>query len=88
MNVGNIITIGAMKCGTTSLHSILRQHPSIVAGEKKEMNYFKDHDADHYMEQFAVDPDVHRYTLGASPAYTKHHVFDPMGVVAQLSLEA
>lgn len=76
MSVGNIIIIGAMKCGTTSLHSILRQHPSIVAGEKKEMNYFKDHDADQYLEQFAVDPDQHRYTLEASPAYTKHHVFD------------
>ena len=36
----NLIVIGAMKCGTTSLHYYLNQHPDISMSEVKEINYF------------------------------------------------
>lgn len=32
--------IGAMKCGTTSLHYYLHQHPEIHMSRKKELNFF------------------------------------------------
>jgi hypothetical protein len=36
----NLIVIGAMKCGTTSLHRYLRLHPEIGMSAPKELNYF------------------------------------------------
>jgi sulfotransferase family protein len=36
----NLIVIGAMKCGTTSLHRYLRLHPEISMSAPKELNYF------------------------------------------------
>ena len=36
----NLIVIGAMKCGTTSLHRYLRLHPEIEMSAPKELNYF------------------------------------------------
>ena len=32
----NLIIIGAMKCGTTSLHNYLSLHPEIYMSEKKK----------------------------------------------------
>lgn len=36
----NCIVIGAIKCGTTSLHFYLQQHPQIMMSHPKELNYF------------------------------------------------
>lgn len=36
----DFIVIGAMRSGTTSLHHLLVQHPSIAAGIKKEIHFF------------------------------------------------
>ena len=36
----NLIIIGAMKAGTTSLHNYLQSHPEIQMSEPKELNYF------------------------------------------------
>lgn len=36
----NLIVIGAMKCGTTSLHKYLDLHPQVYMSEKKELNFF------------------------------------------------
>jgi hypothetical protein len=36
----NLIVIGAMKCGTTSLHLYLDQHPEIQMAVPKELNFF------------------------------------------------
>ncbi len=36
----NLIIIGAQKCGTTSLHYYLKQHPEIFMTEVKELNFF------------------------------------------------
>jgi sulfotransferase family protein len=36
----NVLVIGAMKCGSTSLHHYLDAHPDIAMSEKKELNFF------------------------------------------------
>jgi hypothetical protein len=36
----NLVIIGAMKCGTTSLHSYLDAHPDIAMAQPKELNFF------------------------------------------------
>jgi len=37
----NVITVGAMRCGTTSLHRYLAHHPEINASSPKEVNFFQ-----------------------------------------------
>jgi len=39
-NLPTFVVIGAMKCGTTSLHRYLRNHPEISVSRKKETNFF------------------------------------------------
>jgi hypothetical protein len=36
----NLVIIGAMKCGTTSLHHYLDLHPAITMSRPKELNFF------------------------------------------------
>lgn len=36
----NLIIIGAMKCGSTSLHAYLDMHPDIQMSDPKELNFF------------------------------------------------
>ena len=36
----NLLIIGAMKCGTTSLHNYLNLHPEIYMQQEKELDYF------------------------------------------------
>ncbi|MCW2699729.1 MAG: hypothetical protein JWQ45_1264 [Blastococcus sp.] len=36
----NLVIIGAMKCGTTSLHHYLDLHPAIAMSRPKELNFF------------------------------------------------
>jgi hypothetical protein len=36
----NLVVIGAMKCGTTSLHHYLDQHPDVAMSRTKELNFF------------------------------------------------
>lgn len=38
----NLIIIGGMKCGTTSLHYYLGLHPDIAMSARKELNFFAD----------------------------------------------
>jgi hypothetical protein len=40
MPLPNLIVIGAMKCGTTSLHHYLGRHPEIAMSRDKELNFF------------------------------------------------
>lgn len=39
-NLPNLIIIGAMKSGTTSLHHYLNLHPEICMSRQKELNFF------------------------------------------------
>ena len=36
----NLVVIGAMKCGTTSLHAYLDAHPDVAMSQPKELNFF------------------------------------------------
>jgi hypothetical protein len=72
---GHAIIIGAMKSGTTTLHFNLAQHPQIVTGSEKELNFFKrrkNADLASYEALFPeLDKSRHAYTLDSSPNYTK-----------------
>ena len=80
----NLIVIGAMKAGTTTLYHLLTQHPAICrtfaelpgASFTKELNYFnklyRATDTDlHYDWRFPFDPALHAWTLDVSPNYAK-----------------
>ena len=36
----NFLIVGAQKCGTTTLHSVLDLHPKIAMSRVKELNFF------------------------------------------------
>jgi hypothetical protein len=80
----NFVIIGAMKCGTTSLHSYLQEHPEVSVSRRKETNFFVAEKGwrrglDWYLAQF----DGRKPVRGeASPNYTKFPVF--AGVAARL----
>lgn len=73
----NTVIIGAMKCGTTSLHTYLDCHPSISMSERKETNFFVHHKnwskgLGWYRSHFTEDKPV----IGeSSPNYTRYPVF-------------
>jgi hypothetical protein len=53
-----LVIIGAMKCGTTSLHSYLDAHPDVGMSEPKELNFFLG------PEQVDVEDDAETWMLG------------------------
>ena len=74
----NLITIGGLKCGTTSLHHYLNLHPEIAMSRPKELNFFvaelnwplgPDWYAGHFDESAAVRGE-------SSPHYTNRPAFD------------
>ncbi|MCP2728272.1 sulfotransferase family protein [Limnofasciculus baicalensis] len=40
MKKPNLFVVGAPKCGTTSMHNYLGQHPEIFMSSPKELHYF------------------------------------------------
>jgi hypothetical protein len=67
-----VIVIGAQKCGTTSLHYYLDQHPEISMARAKELNFFVAEGrwakgVDWYAAQFDPDSPVRGES---SPSYT------------------
>ncbi len=74
MPLPNLIIIGGMKCGTTSLHAYLRHHPQITMSRQKALDFFLDggngnwhRGVDWYARQFAAGTPVRGE---ASPNYT------------------
>lgn len=74
------LVIGAMKCGTSSLHRYLDSHPEIAMSTVKETDWFlpdtaeddPEHDLDWYRSLF----DGRRPVRGeTSPNYAKRHLF-------------
>lgn len=68
----NLIVIGGLKCGTTSVHHYLNLHPQIAMSRPKELNYFvselnEDLGLDWYRAHFDPDAPVRGET---SPHYT------------------
>jgi sulfotransferase family protein len=71
----NLVVIGAMKCGTSSLHRYLSHHPEIFMSRKKELCFFAerwDHGIGWYREQF---PEAAPIRGESSPNYTKYPAF-------------
>ena len=67
----NLIVIGGMKCGTSSLHAYLRRHPQIYMSAEKELDFFIEdrqwrRGRDWYASQFRDAP----IRGEASPNYT------------------
>lgn len=71
-----IVIIGAMKSGTTTLFSMLAEHPQIAPATPKEPGFFAFEDIhargfEWYHGLFDFDPARHRYRLDGSTDYTK-----------------
>lgn len=69
------IIVGAMKCGTTSLHQYLGMHPQICVSEPKETDFFlrrTEKGIDWYKQCFAGDADEYGE---ASTNYAKYPTF-------------
>lgn len=72
-----VLIVGAMKAGTTTLHSLLAQHPAICPGVVKEPEFFSENQrhgyrVDAYQDLWPdFDPGRHRYALEASAGYAK-----------------
>ena len=76
----DFLLIGATKCGTTSLHRWLSDHPSVWMPAEKELRYFTaqhhlHRGPDWYAAQFAEAP-ADAVVGEASNAYTRHPVYD------------
>jgi hypothetical protein len=71
-NLPNLLVIGGMKCGTSSLHYYLSLHPEIFMSEEKELCFFAerwDRGLDWYARQF---PSAAPVRGESSPNYTKY----------------
>lgn len=71
-NLPNLIIIGAVKCGTTSLHYYLGLHPQIFMSREKELNFSVrernwDKGIEWYRSNFRVNSKIRGET---SPAYS------------------
>lgn len=71
----NLLVIGAMKAGTTSLHDYLGQHPDIFMSTPKEIHYYADGayqewSKEKYMNFFQTDC---KYAGTSPQSYTKCH---------------
>lgn len=73
VNYPNLLIIGAMKCGTTSLHDYLNQHPDIFMSQPKEIHYYDNLSKisrGEYLNHFKSDKKI----IGTTPqSYTKAH---------------
>jgi hypothetical protein len=70
----NLIIIGAMKCGTTSLHHDLNLHPEIFMSREKELHFFVEGKNGHkslewYQSHFQSQAKIRGET---SPSYTAY----------------
>jgi tetratricopeptide (TPR) repeat protein len=69
----NLVVIGAMKCGTTSLHHYLDLHPDISMSAKKEINFFyRERTWARGLDWYSLNFDAAAAVRGeSSPNYTK-----------------
>jgi hypothetical protein len=69
-----VVGIGAMRCGTTSLHRFFAQHPEVRPTRSKEVHFFDQHHSegvDWYRAQF--EPGAAPWRADVTPSY----MFDP-----------
>jgi hypothetical protein len=70
----NLLVIGAAKCGTTSLHEYLDEHPEISMSAEKELNFFvPEKSGGRSVEWYERQFDARAPVRGeSSPSYTAH----------------
>lgn len=72
----SFLIVGAEKAGTTSLHDYLLQHPEVIEGHRKEVQYFSRyfyHSWDWYRAHFPLRSKLEGKLCGeASPYYIFH----------------
>ena len=78
MYLPNLVTIGAMKAGTTSLHEYLSLHPDIYMSEKKEINFFSHNEkyengVEWYKKFFPLNVKIRGES---SQSYSKYHLWE------------
>ncbi len=59
MSLPTFVIVGAQRCGTSTLHQMLRDHPQVFMSRPKELHFFDRHwdrGLDWYAEQFAPGP--------------------------------
>jgi sulfotransferase family protein len=74
----NLIVIGAAKCGTTSLHEYLDEHPDVAMSREKELNFFVEEKnwprgIAWYESQFDADVPVRGESSPTYTAYPEYH---------------
>ncbi len=76
LNFGRVkptfMIIGAQKCGTTSLHKYLLQHPRLISPEKKELHFFDkmgNEAISNYNRQFPVRFFSNQLSFESTPSY-------------------
>ena len=70
----NLIIIGAMKCGTTSLHEYLDRHPDVGMSKQKELDYFVGNNSDKPLGWYRAQFDPSKAVRGeSSQNYSKAH---------------
>jgi hypothetical protein len=76
LNFGRVkptfMIIGAQKCGTTSLHKYLLQHPRLISPEKKELHFFDKMGKEaisNYNRQFPVRFFSNQLSFESTPSY-------------------
>lgn len=66
----NLFVVGAVKCGTTSLHRYLSHHPDVFVSARKELHYFNfDHDHSFRGSIRALDEYLPHHADGAGRLY-------------------
>lgn len=71
MPLPTFVIVGAQKCGTSSLHRLLRQHPQVHMSRTKELHFFDRHfdrGLDWYAEQFTPGR-RHQHSGETTPSY-------------------
>lgn len=70
----NLIVIGCMKCGTTSLHNYLDSHPDIGMANPKELDWFSGPHSDRSRDWYEAHFDATKSVRGeSSQNYSKRH---------------
>lgn len=68
----NLVVIGAMKAGTTSMHAYLDRHPQVLGSSDKELRFFADPNCRSWVGRYqAYFTPGTRYRLESSPVYSK-----------------
>lgn len=66
----DVLVIGAMKCGTSAVHTYLDAHPDVAMSRPKELNFFNEH-WDRGLEWYAAQLEPDAKVCGeSSPGYT------------------